>query len=59
LALTEATIEVQLGVLQDLRAKGYAIGAAETHLTVLSAKLVTQLAERDKLRAELAALPPE
>jgi hypothetical protein len=58
-ALIETTIEVQLGVLKDLRAKGYATGDADTHLTILSAKLVMQLADREKLRAEVAELPPE
>lgn len=57
IALTEASIEVQLGAIEEMRSKGFATGDTETHLTILAAKLVARLAERDKLRAELAALP--
>lgn len=57
IALGEANVEVQLGVIRELRAAGYATGDAETHLVVLAATLVGHLAERDKLRAGLAALP--
>ena len=57
IALGEANIEVQLGLIKELRAKGYPPADAEAHLAVLAATLVGNLAERDRLRAEMAALP--
>jgi hypothetical protein len=56
IALGETNIEVQLGIIKELRAAGYATGDAEAHLAVLAATLVAHLAERDKLRAEVAVL---
>ena len=58
IGLAEASIEVQLGVLKQLRSAKHATEDAQTHLTILAAKLVTLLAERDKLRAERDAHPP-
>jgi len=54
IALGEANIEVQLGLIKALRGAGHTPADAEAHLAVLAATLVTRLAERDKLQTELA-----
>ncbi|MBX3501437.1 MAG: hypothetical protein KF889_18510 [Alphaproteobacteria bacterium] len=54
IALGEVDIEVQLGLIGELRAAGRATADAHAHLAVLAARLVASLAERDRLRARLA-----
>jgi hypothetical protein len=58
ISLTQAGIDAQRSVVAQMRGKHYATGDAETHLTVLEASLAVHLAERQRLRAELAALRP-
>ncbi|MBX3502539.1 MAG: hypothetical protein KF889_24095 [Alphaproteobacteria bacterium] len=58
IALAQAAIGAQHGVIEELRRNEIAASAARTQLTVLEIGLAGDLAERDRLRAELAALPP-
>ena len=57
IGLAQASVESQRSVVDELRRNGYATGSAETNLTLMKAKLVIHLAERERLRAELAAMP--
>jgi hypothetical protein len=54
--LTQASIDGQRALIENMRQKAYAIGDAETHLTILQARLAMHQAERNRLRTELAAL---
>ena len=57
IALAQADIQAQRGVIEGMRQKGYTSSGAETNLTILEATLAMHSAERERLRAELAALP--
>jgi hypothetical protein len=57
IALAEANIRTQLGAIEEIRRAGLATGCADTYLTILQASLGVLVAERDRLRAQLAALP--
>jgi hypothetical protein len=55
--LAQANIEAQRNVIERMRERGFATGDAETYLTILQASLAAHMAERERLHAQLAALP--
>jgi len=57
IALGEASIEVQLGLIREMRAQGQPLADAEAHVAVLAATLVRNLAERNRLRGGFPDAP--
>lgn len=56
--LAQAGIDAQRGLIEEARLRGLTTGDAETNLTILVTSLSGHLAERERSRAELEALPP-
>jgi hypothetical protein len=57
IGLAEASIDCQRRAIEQMRKKRRATGTAETNLTIAQVNLAVHLAERERLRADLAALP--